>query len=75
MFVSGLFATRVGDNARYNLRGRNLAIHHPHADTDRIRFDTATKVLDNLTDLYAVDLSGLDTDGRLEARVHAVLDT
>jgi arylamine N-acetyltransferase len=74
-FVSGLFATRVGDNARYNLRGRNLAIHHLYADTEHIRFDTATQVLDILTDLYAVDLSGLDSDGSLEARVHAVLDT
>jgi arylamine N-acetyltransferase len=70
-FVTGLTAALVTDDARWNLRGRNLAIHSG-GKTERIRFDTATQVLETLTDRFGIDLSGL---GDVEARVSQMLDS
>jgi arylamine N-acetyltransferase len=69
-FVVGLTATLVTDDARWNLRGRNLA-KHTRGQTERIRFDTAAQVVDTLTNRFGIDLSGL---GDVEARVAEVLD-
>lgn len=73
VFVVGLSAALVTDDARINLRGRNLAIHRG-GETERIRFDTAAKVLDALTERFGVDLSDLDGVD-VEARVAQVLDS
>ena len=73
-FVVGLTAALVTDDARWNLRGRNLAIHSG-GDTERIRFDTAAQVLDTLTDRFGIDLTDLGDRHDLEARVTEVLDT
>lgn len=73
IFVVGLTAALVTDDARANLRGRNLAIHR-HDGTEKIRFDTAAQVLDALTERFGVnlsDLGGVD----VEARVAQVLDS
>ncbi|MCW1823495.1 arylamine N-acetyltransferase [Mycolicibacterium conceptionense] len=73
IFVVGLTAALVTDDARFNLRGRNLAIHH-HDATEKIRFDTAAEVLDALTERFGInlsDLAGVD----VEARVAQVLDS
>ncbi|MGH3959579.1 arylamine N-acetyltransferase family protein [Mycobacterium sp.] len=70
IFVTGLSAALVTDDARWNLRGRNLAVH-TGGDTERIRFDTAEQVLEALTERFGIDLSGL---GDVEARVAQVLD-
>ncbi len=70
-FVTGLVAALVTDDARWNLRGRNLAIHRGGA-TERIRLDTVAAVLDTLTNTFGIDLSGL---GDVEARVTEVLDS
>ena len=70
-FVTGLSAALVTDDARWNLRGRNLAVHSG-GDTERIRFDTAAQVLEALTDRFGIDLTGL---GDVEARVNQVLDS
>ena len=74
VFVVGLTAALVTDDARWNLRGRNLAIHSG-GDTERIRFDTAAQVLDTLTDRFGIDLTDLGDRHDLEARVTEVLDT
>ncbi len=74
VFVVGLTAALVTDDARWNLRGRNLAIHSG-GDTERIRFDTAAQVLDTLTDRFGIDLADLGDRHDLEARVTEVLDT
>jgi arylamine N-acetyltransferase len=71
-FVTELTAALVTDNARFNLRGRNLAIHTPGGHTEDVRFDTAAEVLDALTNRFGINLSGL---GNVEARVAAVLDS
>jgi arylamine N-acetyltransferase len=70
-FVVGLTAAVITDDARWNMRGRNLAIHS-HGETERIRFDTAAEVVAALTDRFGIDLTGL---GDVEARVAEVLDT
>jgi arylamine N-acetyltransferase len=71
VFVVGLTAALITDDARWNLRGRNLAIHHA-GETERIRFDTAAQVLDALTNHFGIDLTGL---GDVERRVSEVLDS
>jgi arylamine N-acetyltransferase len=73
IFVVGLTAALITDDARYNLRGRNLAIHRGGA-TERIRFDTAAQVLDALTGRFGIDLGDVDRSV-LAARVHDVLDS
>jgi arylamine N-acetyltransferase len=73
IFVVGLTAALVTDDARFNLHGRNLAIHH-HDGTEKIRFDTAAEGLDALTERFGInlsDLAGVD----VEARVAQVLDS
>jgi arylamine N-acetyltransferase len=70
-FVVGLTAALVTDDARWNLRGRNLAIHRGD-ETQRIRFDTAAEVVDALAERFGINLAGL---GDVEARVAEVLDS
>jgi arylamine N-acetyltransferase len=73
-FVTGLTAALVTDDARWNLRGRNLAIHRA-GNTEKIRFDTAADVLDVLTDRFGIDVAGLGARADVEARVNEVLDS
>jgi arylamine N-acetyltransferase len=70
-FVYGLSVALVTDDARWNLRGRNLAIHGK-GGSERIRFDTASDVVNALTERFGLDLTGL---GDVEARVNEVLDS
>jgi arylamine N-acetyltransferase len=70
-FTTGLTAALVTDDARVNMRGRNLAIHRG-GETEKIRFETAADVLDALTNRFGIDITGL---GDLEGRVSEVLDT
>jgi arylamine N-acetyltransferase len=73
-FVTGLTVALVTDDARFNMRGRNLAIHRA-GSTEKIRFDTAADVLDALTDRFGIDLTDLGNRGDVEARVTEVLDS
>ena len=50
-FVTGLTAALVTDDARWNMRGRNLAIHSG-GETEKIRLETASEVLETLTDRF-----------------------
>lgn len=70
-FVAGLSAARVTDDARVNLRGRNLTIHS-RGGTERVRFDDAAQVCNALAERFGIDLSDL---GDVEARVAQVLDS
>ena len=74
IFVVGLTAALVVDDARFNLRGRNLALHRG-GETERIRFDSAVQVLDELTGRFGIDLDELGKQNDIEARVNEVLDT
>ena len=73
-FVTGLTAALVTDDVRWNLRGRHLAIHRAE-NTERIRFDTASDVLDALTDRFGIDMADLGDRADVEARVNEVLDS
>jgi arylamine N-acetyltransferase len=72
-FVTGLSVALVTDEARYNLRGRNLAIHRRDG-SDRIRFETAAEVLDVLGERFGIDVDDLGERSVVEARVAQVLD-
>jgi arylamine N-acetyltransferase len=74
VFVVGLSAALVTDDARWNLRGRHLAVHHA-GQTERTRFNNAAEVLDTLTDRFGIDLTDLGDRVDLEARVDEVLDS
>lgn len=69
-FVTTLTAALVTDDARWNLNGRNLAIH-ANGGTERIRLESAAEVVVALTDRFGIDLTGL---GDVEARINEVLD-
>lgn len=71
VFVVGLSVALVTDDARWNLRGRHLAIHAA-GGTEKIRLNSAADVLDQLTGRFGIDVSGL---GDVEARVSQVLDS
>lgn len=73
-FVVGLSVALVTDDARWNLRGRNLAIHSA-GNTERIRFATAADVLNAITERFEIDLTDLGDRVDVEARVSAVLDS
>ena len=73
-FVTGLTVALVTDDARWNMRGRNLAIHSG-GETEKIRFDTAADVLDALTDRFGIDIADLGDGADVEARVNEVLDS
>ena len=68
-FVTSLSAALVTDDARWNLSGRNLAIHTQGA-TERVRLGSAAQVAKSLTDRFGIDLAGL---GDVEARIDEVL--
>jgi arylamine N-acetyltransferase len=73
-FVTGVTAALVTDDARYNMRGRNLAIHRA-GETEKIRFDTAAEVLDALANRFGIEIDDLGDRADLEARVNEVLDS
>lgn len=72
-FVVGLSAAVVTDDARFNLRGRHLAVHRG-GETERIRLDTAAAVLDVLAGRFGIDLSDVGDPAALAGRVEQVLD-
>ncbi|MFW0785001.1 arylamine N-acetyltransferase [Gordonia sp. CPCC 206044] len=71
-FQTGLTASIIADDARWNLRGRNLAVHRADGSGDKRRLDTARDVLTLLTERFGIDIDGIDG---LEARVAEVLDS
>ncbi len=71
IFVVGLSASLIIDGARWNLRGRNLAMHRVGAPSETIRFDNAAQVLDALMNRFGIDVGAL---GDVHARITEVLD-
>ncbi|WAC55690.1 arylamine N-acetyltransferase family protein [Gordonia sp. SL306] len=70
-FRTGLSACMIVDDARWNLRGRDLAIHRPDGSGEKRALATTHDVLDLLVDTFGIDISGI---AGLEARIGAVLD-
>ena len=73
-FVTGLTAALVTDDARWNLRGRNLAVHRA-GGSEKTRLDTAAEVVDLLGDTFGINIADLGDRADVEARVTQVLDT
>lgn len=73
-FVTGLTAALVTDDARWNLRGRHLAVHRA-GGSEKTRLNTAAEVLDLLGARFGVDVADLGDRADVEARVTQVLDT
>jgi arylamine N-acetyltransferase len=74
VFVVGLSAALVTDDARYNLRGRNLAVHRADG-TEKVRLASADAVLELLAERFGIDVDDLGSRADVEARIGAVLDT
>jgi arylamine N-acetyltransferase len=72
-FVTSLTAARVTDDARWNLAGRNLAIHRADA-SEKIRLDDAAAVIDTLSDRFGINVADLGERTALEARIDEILD-
>ncbi|MDG4663045.1 arylamine N-acetyltransferase [Mycobacterium sp. 236(2023)] len=72
-FVTGLSAAIVADDARWNLRGRHLAVHGA-GGSKKTRFETAGEVLDVLDKQFGINVADLGDRADLEARVDQVLD-
>ena len=70
-FVTGLMASIVTDDARWNLQGRNLTTHHRDGHSERTRLDNAAEVLDVLMNRFGIDVGGL---GDVHHRITEVLD-
>jgi arylamine N-acetyltransferase len=73
-FVTGLTAALVTDDARWNMRGRNLAVHSG-GETEKIRLETASEVLEALADRFGIDVADVGDRAAVEARVNEVLDS
>lgn len=71
-FVVGLTAARVTDDARWNLRGRNLSVHGRDGTSTKTRLESAAEVIEVLKHRFGIDLTDLSG---LEDRVAQVLDT
>lgn len=72
VFVVGLTAARVTDDARWNLRGRNLAVHGRDGTSTKTRLESAADVIEVLDHRFGIDLTGLVG---LEERIGQVLDS
>ncbi|MBW0013376.1 arylamine N-acetyltransferase [Mycobacterium sp.] len=71
-FVTALMAARITDEARLNLRGRDLTIHRADA-SEKIRLDDAGAVVDALIDRFGINIADTGERAALEARIDAVI--
>lgn len=72
LFVRGLTAAIVIDDARVNLAGRNLAVHRADG-SEKVRLDDAAAVVDTLSGRFGVNVADLGERAELEARLDQVL--
>jgi arylamine N-acetyltransferase len=70
-FVTGLVASIVTTDERYNLSGRDLAIHKGGA-TEKIRLDDASAVVDILIDRFGINVADAGERDVLEARIDEI---
>lgn len=70
-FVTALMASMVTDEARWNLNGRHLAVHHRDGGSERHELANASGVLEVLMNRFGIDVGGL---GDVHKRITAVLD-
>jgi arylamine N-acetyltransferase len=70
-FVTGLAAALVTADERWNLAGRNLAVHR-HGRTEKIRLEDAASVIDTLNDRFGINTADVSERSVLEARLDEV---
>ncbi|KUI24932.1 arylamine N-acetyltransferase [Mycobacterium sp. IS-1742] len=73
VFVVGLTAALVTDEARVDMRGRHLTVHRAEG-SEQTRFDTAAQVVDALTGRFGIDVTDLGDRADVEQRIGDVLD-
>jgi len=74
-FVTGLIVALVTDDARYNLFGRNLAVHRD-GETEKILLDDAVAVVDVLRDRFGINIDDVGVRRSvLEERIDTMLAT
>ncbi|MCZ4549792.1 arylamine N-acetyltransferase family protein [Gordonia rubripertincta] len=71
-FVGGMTVARVTDDARWNLRGRNLSVHGRDGTSTKTVLQSSAEVVELLDHRFGINLAGIDG---LEQRVAQVLDT
>ncbi|WP_204806377.1 arylamine N-acetyltransferase family protein [Mycobacterium riyadhense] len=71
-FVTGLMASTVTPDARYNLSGGNLAIHRADG-TEKITFENAAAVVDTLSERFGINMADVGERSLLEARIDRLL--
>lgn len=72
LFVRGLTAAIVTDDARVNLAGRHLAAHRAEG-SEKVRLDDAATVVDTLRGRFGINVADLGERAALEARIDQVL--
>jgi arylamine N-acetyltransferase len=70
-FVTGLVASLVTADSRYNLSGRNLAVHRG-GTTEKTRLDDASAVVDILIHRFGINVADAGERTMLEARIDEV---
>jgi arylamine N-acetyltransferase len=70
-FVTGLVASLVTAEGRFNLAGRNLAVHRGGV-TDRTHLGDASAVVETLTDRFGINVTDAAEHKVLEARIDEV---
>ncbi len=73
LFVTGLTAARITDDARLNLAGRDLAIHRADG-SEKLRLPDAAAVVDTLSERFGINTSDVGERGTLEARIDKILN-
>lgn len=72
IFVNGLSAALIVDDARMNLHGGTLSVHRRDGQTERTRLASAAEVVEVLGERFGLDVSGLPA---VTERIAAVLDS
>lgn len=71
-FVTGLTAAVITDDARWNLSGRDLAVHRA-GGTEKIRLAYAAAVVDTLSERFGINVADIGERGALETRIDELL--
>ncbi|AQA06433.1 arylamine N-acetyltransferase [Mycobacterium sp. MS1601] len=69
-FVTGLSVAMATDEARWNLGGRHLSVHHRDGRTDKTELRNASEVLGVLMNTFGLDVGGL---GDVHKRITEVI--
>ena len=72
IFVTSLMVSLIVADGRCNLDGRDLT-YHRDGDTEKVRLDDATSVVDALTERFGINVADAGERGVLEARIDGLV--